>query len=91
MVQAISDKEPDEVPVEALDTVADQLPNSPRASGGTKPETGGLEGLRVVAVMEAAIAAVARASQSKSKRLDRGSGLRLRLETNPLTSFRRGS
>jgi predicted dehydrogenase len=58
MVQSISDKEPASVDVETLDTVADQLREfaSCIQSGGA-PETGGLEGLRVVAVMEAAIGA----------------------------------
>jgi predicted dehydrogenase len=49
------------MPVEPLDTVADQLDEfASSILGTTKPETGGLEGLRVVAVMEAAIAAADR-------------------------------
>ncbi|HKY46705.1 MAG TPA: Gfo/Idh/MocA family oxidoreductase [Acidimicrobiia bacterium] len=61
LVQEVSDKEPTEVPVEPLDTVADQLHEFASSILGTaKPETGGLEGLRVVAVMEAAIAAADR-------------------------------
>lgn len=60
MVQELADKEPNSVPVDSLDTVADQLHEfAASILGTTKPETGGLEGLRVVAVMEAAIAAAA--------------------------------
>lgn len=63
MLQELTDKEPNEVPVDTLDTVADQLHEfASSILGSTKPETGGLEGLRVVAVMEAAIAAVDRAT-----------------------------
>jgi predicted dehydrogenase len=58
MVQELSDKEPNPMPVDPLDTVADQLHEfASSILGTTKPETGGLEGLRVVAVMEAAVAA----------------------------------
>ena len=58
MVQKISDQEPAEVPVEVLDTVADQLVEfATCVRTGSVPETGGIEGLRVVAVMEAAISA----------------------------------
>ena len=58
MVQMIADKEPAEVPVEVLDTVADQISEFATCiRTGNTPETGGLEGLRVVAVMEAAIIA----------------------------------
>jgi predicted dehydrogenase len=61
MVQEASDKEPNAMPVDSLDTVADQLHEfAASILGTTKPETGGLEGLRVVAVMEAAIAAADR-------------------------------
>jgi predicted dehydrogenase len=61
MVQELSDKEPNPVPVDSLDTVADQLHEfASSILGSTKPETGGLEALRVVAVMEAAIAAADR-------------------------------
>jgi predicted dehydrogenase len=61
MVQELSDKEPNPMPVDPLDTVADQLHEfASSILGTTKPETGGLEGLRVVAVMEAAIAAADR-------------------------------
>jgi predicted dehydrogenase len=61
MVQELSDKEPNPTPVDSLDTVADQLHEFAASILGTgKPETGGLEGLRVVAVMEAAIVAADR-------------------------------
>ena len=61
MVQEPSDKEPNSVPVDSLDTLADQLHEfATSILGTTKPETGGLEGLRVVAVMEAAIRAADR-------------------------------
>jgi predicted dehydrogenase len=60
MVQSISDKVPQEVAVDVLDTVSDQLFEFASCiQTGKAPETGGLEGLRVVAVMEAAIAAAA--------------------------------
>jgi predicted dehydrogenase len=60
MVQSISDKEPTEIEIEILDTVADQLTEFASCiQNSGAPETGGLEGLRVVAVMEAAIAAAA--------------------------------
>lgn len=58
LVQSIEEKEPAEVEIETLDTVADQLTEFATCiRTGKAPETGGLEGLRVVAVMEAAIAA----------------------------------
>ena len=58
IVQMTSEKEPAEVPVEVLDTVADQLAEFATCiRTGKTPETGGIEGLRVVAVMEAAIIA----------------------------------
>ena len=61
MVQELSDKEPKEVQVDSLDSVADQLHEfAASILGDAKPETGGLEGLRVVAVIEAAIAAADR-------------------------------
>ena len=60
MVQTITEKEPEQVEVEALDTVADQLKEfATSITSGKSPETGGLEGLRVVAVMEAAVRAAA--------------------------------
>ena len=60
IVQAIDKNEPAEVEVEVLDTVADQLNEFATCiTTGSAPETGGLEGLRVVAVMEAAIVAAA--------------------------------
>lgn len=46
-----------EQPVESIDTIADELGEFARAiRGETSPETGGAEGLEVVAVLEAAIA-----------------------------------
>ncbi|MGH8928232.1 MAG: Gfo/Idh/MocA family protein, partial [Acidimicrobiia bacterium] len=60
MVQPVSEREPKEEAIEPNDTIADQMGEFARAiQGEIKPETGGLEGLRVVAVMEAAIAAAA--------------------------------
>lgn len=60
VVQSISEKEPHEVDVQVLDTITDQLSEFASCiQTGKAPETGGLEGLRVVAVMEAAIAAAA--------------------------------
>ena len=60
MVQTISEKEPGQVEVDVLDTVADQLKEfATSITSGKAPETGGLEGLRVVAVMEAAVRAAA--------------------------------
>ncbi len=47
-----------EEPIEAIDTIADELGEYVRAiRGEASPETGGAEGLEVVAVLEAAIAA----------------------------------
>jgi predicted dehydrogenase len=58
IVQALSDKEPQAVETPVLNTVTDQLAEFATCiATGAAPETGGLEGLRVVAVMEAAIAA----------------------------------
>ena len=55
--QKIEDQTPIEQPVEVLDTVADQLGEFVRSiRGETSPETGGREGLEVIAVLEAAIA-----------------------------------
>ena len=60
LVQSISDKEPGQVEVGILDTVSDQLKEFALSiQGEAQPETGGLEGLRAVAVMEAAVAAAA--------------------------------
>jgi predicted dehydrogenase len=60
LVQSISEREPTEVDIEVIDTVADQLREFASCiQDGSAPETGGLEGLRVVAVMEAAIAGAA--------------------------------
>ncbi len=51
------DPAPSEQPVEVIDTIADELSEFVRAiRGETTPETGGAEGLEVVAVLEAAIA-----------------------------------
>ena len=60
MVQTITEKEPGQIDVEVLDTVADQLKEFAFSiTSGKAPETGGVEGLRVVAVMEAAVRAAA--------------------------------
>jgi predicted dehydrogenase len=56
-LQDASDPAPGEQPVEVIDTIADELGEYVRAiQGETKPETGGTEGLEVVAVLEAAVA-----------------------------------
>ncbi|HEX9848507.1 MAG TPA: Gfo/Idh/MocA family oxidoreductase [Acidimicrobiia bacterium] len=55
--QGTQDEAPTEQPVEVIDTIADELGEFVRAvNGETQPETGGPEGLEVVAVLEAAIA-----------------------------------
>lgn len=55
--QGIDDDAPGEQAVEILDTVADELGEFVRSlKGEASPETGGAEGLEVVAVLEAAIA-----------------------------------
>jgi len=55
--QNAQDPVPTEQPVESLDTIADELGEYVRAiRGEATPETGGAEGLEVVAVLEAAIA-----------------------------------
>ncbi len=57
-VQARADAAETEVPIEQLDTVADELAEFTRCiTDGATPETGGPEGLEVVAVMEAMTAA----------------------------------
>jgi predicted dehydrogenase len=59
-VQLISEREPQLLEVAQLDTVADELVEFANCiKTGATPETGGLEGLRVVAVFEAAVAAAA--------------------------------
>jgi predicted dehydrogenase len=59
-VQLISEREPQLLVVAQLDTVADELVEFANCiKTGATPETGGLEGLRVVAVFEAAVAAAA--------------------------------
>lgn len=59
-VQLISEREPQLREVAQLDTVADELVEFANCiKTGATPETGGLEGLRVVAVFEAAVAAAA--------------------------------
>jgi predicted dehydrogenase len=56
--QAISEREPQLLDVAQLDTVADELAEFAKCiKTGAAPETGGIEGLRVVAVLEAAVAA----------------------------------
>lgn len=53
--QAIEDQKPIEQPIEVLDTVADQLGEFVRSiRGEAQPETGGREGIEVVAILEAA-------------------------------------
>lgn len=53
--QAIEDQKPTEQPIEVLDTVADQLGEFVRSiRGEAQPETGGREGIEVVAILEAA-------------------------------------
>jgi len=55
--QGTQDEAPTEQPVDVIDTIADELGEFVRAvNGETQPETGGPEGLEVVAVLEAAIA-----------------------------------
>lgn len=57
LTQSIDDQQPTEEPIEVIDTVADQLDEFVRSiRGETRPETGGREGLEVVAILEAAIA-----------------------------------
>ena len=53
--QGIQEPAPTEQAVDAIDTVADELDEFVRSiRGETKPETGGLEGQEVIAVLEAA-------------------------------------
>ena len=55
--QAIGDSTLPEESIETLDTVADQLEEFVRSiEGNARPETGGAEGLEVVAVLDAAVA-----------------------------------
>lgn len=55
--QGIGDQTPTEQPVEAIDTIADEIGEFVRSiRGETRPETGGHQGLEVVAVLEAAMA-----------------------------------
>jgi predicted dehydrogenase len=57
LTQAIDDQQPTEQPIEVIDTVADQLGEFVRSiRGETRPETGGREGLEVVAILESAMA-----------------------------------
>jgi len=59
-MQTISEREPQPLEVAQLDTVADELAEFANCiTTGATPETGGQEGLRVVAVLEAAVAAAA--------------------------------
>lgn len=58
IVQTVSESEPAPVDIGEIDTVAEQLGEFARGiTTCAAPETGGLEGLRVVAVMEAAVRA----------------------------------
>lgn len=53
--QTIEDQKPTEQAIEVIDTVADELDEFVRSiRGETQPETGGREGLEVVAILEAA-------------------------------------
>lgn len=55
--QTVDEQTPTEQPTEVLDTVVDQIDEFVRSiRGETTPETGGREGLEVVAVLEAAMA-----------------------------------
>ena len=56
-LQRPQDVAPDPQPIDSIDTIADQLDEFVRSiKGETKPETGGVEGQEVVAVLETAIA-----------------------------------
>lgn len=58
--QTIDDRVPTEQPVEVLDTIADELGEFVRSiRGEATPETGGREGLEVIAILEAAKASSA--------------------------------
>lgn len=53
--QTIEDQKPTEQPIEVIDTIADEMGEFVRAiRGQVQPETGGREGLEVVAILEAA-------------------------------------
>jgi predicted dehydrogenase len=55
--QSLDDVEPNELPIEAIDTVADELKEFAQSVRGEAiPETGGSEGMEVVAILEAASA-----------------------------------
>lgn len=55
LVQAIDEQKPSEQEVEVIDTVADELGEFARSiRGEAEPETGGREGLEVVAILQAA-------------------------------------
>jgi predicted dehydrogenase len=55
--QGVGEESPSEVPIEAIDTVADELSEFARSIRGVaSPETGGREGIEVVAILEAAFA-----------------------------------
>lgn len=55
LTQGIEDQQPTEQDIEVIDTVADQLDEFVRSiRGESSPETGGHQGLEVVAVLEAA-------------------------------------
>lgn len=54
--QGIDEQKPTEQTIEVIDTIVDELDEFVRSvRGETRPETGGLEGLEVVAVLEAAM------------------------------------
>lgn len=56
-VQSPQESAPSEQPIDVIDTIADELGEFIRAiRGEVTPETGGAEGLEVVAVLEAAVA-----------------------------------
>jgi predicted dehydrogenase len=57
LTQAVGDQQPTEEPIEVIDPVADELDEFVRSiRGEAQPETGGREGLEVVAILEAAVA-----------------------------------
>ena len=63
LVQSIDDRQPREEPVEENDTVAEEIAEFARCvRTGEAPETGGPEGLRVVAVLAAAMESAATGS-----------------------------
>ncbi|MGH8875025.1 MAG: Gfo/Idh/MocA family protein [Acidimicrobiia bacterium] len=63
LVHPVGERAPSEEPVEPLDTIADELAEfAGSVRTGSLPETGGREGLLVVAVLEAAVASAATGS-----------------------------